>query len=303
MGKVRGSLLVTVEGMEMAHIASEKRNQAILDFLEMKTEAERKSDKFYALSDFYSHQFSYGSFYALYDSWMAFHGKDVLKPITQSTYQMLHSFGPCVKLIPVDTYEEFLGKEEPRTNAGWVPERGVENYVWNCTSWEEWHRKWYEAHPEDIIWPANQQWLPRPDRVLHILREELRRENIQLAGSDESKEIVSVFYERIMRRKGADIHAYALEIGSVVCRSNYYKEEPVLSKMEQAASGSLRRIFSIVKKGRQQFISIDCAHGMFEFHDDQGKHIGEFRFDGTHNAEAQSDHSLQCINQWRRNTR
>ena len=32
-----------------------------------------------------------------------------------------------------------------------------------------------------------------------------------------------------------------------------------------------------------QFISIDFGHGMFEFHDENGEHQGEFRFDGSQN--------------------
>ena len=62
MTAVKGSLLVTAEGMELAHVADVSRDQAVGDFHRMKTEAERQHDRFYALIDLFSHQFSYGEF-------------------------------------------------------------------------------------------------------------------------------------------------------------------------------------------------------------------------------------------------
>ena len=75
MAAVKGSLLVTAEGMELVHVADDSRDQAVGDFHRMKTEAERHHDRFYALMDLFSHQFSYGDFYTglLYRPWQDFH--------------------------------------------------------------------------------------------------------------------------------------------------------------------------------------------------------------------------------------
>ena len=48
MAAVKGSLLVTAEGMELVHVADDSRDQAVGDFHRMKTEAERHHDRFYA---------------------------------------------------------------------------------------------------------------------------------------------------------------------------------------------------------------------------------------------------------------
>jgi len=76
-----------------------------------------------------------------------------------------------------------------------------------------------------------------------------------------------------------------------------------LSNLERQYAKSLREIYSIMNKdSKLQFISIDFAHGMFEFHDENGEHQGEYRFDGSYNSPKQPDHSFKCMKQWHKQT-
>ena len=94
---------------------------------------------------------------------------------------------------------------------------------------------------------------------------------------------------------------YASKIGGEICRCNYYTYEAELSDMERQFAKSIREIYSIVNKGGlEQFISIDFGHGMFEFHDKNGEHQGEFRFNGTLNSGVEADHRLKSLEQWRK---
>ena len=71
-----------------------------------------------------------------------------------------------------------------------------------------------------------------------------------------------------------------------------------MSVKEQLATKgkSLRKIYSILNRnGKKQYISLDLRHGMMEFHDEKGTHLGEFRFTGVKNAEAESSHDLQAL--------
>lgn len=98
------------------------------------------------------------------------------------------------------------------------------------------------------------------------------------------------------------MEAYASKIGGEICRYNYYTYEKELSNLERQYAKSLREIYSIVNRnGNLQFISIDFGHGMFESHDENGKHQGEFRFDGcTSNKGSSANHDLKCVSQWRK---
>ena len=42
--------------------------------------------------------------------------------------------------------------------------------------------------------------------------------------------------------------------------------------------------------------------GMFEFHDENGEHQGEFRFDGSQNYGIETDHGLKCMELWHKQT-
>lgn len=114
MAAVKGSLLVTAEGMELAHVADVSRDQAVGDFHRMKTEAERQHDRFYALIDLYSHQFSYGDFYTglLFRPWPDFHADHILSSISQKTFQLLQSFSQCIMLPSIENEAVFFAERK-----------------------------------------------------------------------------------------------------------------------------------------------------------------------------------------------
>ena len=305
MRVVKGSLWITTEGLELLNVPEDERDRVVLEFFEMKTEAERCNDKFYALQDIFTHHFSYGNFCSdfLYPSWPDFHACKSLAKISQSTYQFLQSFSQRPLFNIMESEEEFSQKEYPRDLSGF-------GYaVCNLSHWTEWHRAWYAEHPKEIDWTdAGNGWMPRLDLTLKILRRELLKKFEEKNDSQEaqllllqiSDECVAhEFHEKVMRHQGKRLEAFASEIGRKICVSNYYTHEKELSAMEHRIAKSLRQIYSIIgPHGRRQFISIDFRHGMFEFHDEDGNHLGEFRFDGTWNSDADSSHSLKCVKPW-----
>lgn len=314
MAVVKGSLLVTAEGMELAGIPAESRDQAVGDFHRMKTEAERRHDRFFALQELFSHQFSYGDFFTgfLYRPWADFHADQVLASISQKTHQLIQTFSQCTMLLPLDSEADFRQKEQPHAHTGYSNPQGHADYVGRLPAWEEWHREWYSAHPQEIDWSdATNDWLPRQDLILEILRRELRIKFVEEGLKPEKAQqtvdaiadgnIVHEFHDKVMGHKGLAIEGYASQIGGEICRCNYYTYEAELSDLERQYAKSMREIYSIVnKEGKDQFISIDFGHGMFEFHDENGEHLGEFRFNGTSNSGVEAGHRLKRLEQWRK---
>lgn len=314
MAIVKGSLLVTAEAMELAGIPADCRDQAVSDFHRMKTEAERRHDRFYALAELYGHQFSYGDFYSglLYRSWPDFHADLVLASISQKTHQLIQAFSQCAMLPPLNSEVDFQKKEMPHAHTGYCNPQGHADYVGNMPAWEEWHREWYTVHPQEIDWSgAANDWFPRQDLILEILRRELLVTFLEEGmDSEEAKKAVAAiadenvaheFHDKVMKHKGDALEGYAKKIGDEICCCNYYTYEAELSDMERQYAKSMREIYSIVNKdGKEQFISIDFGHGMFEFHDEDGEHLGEFRFDGSQNSGIEADHRLKSLVQWRK---
>jgi hypothetical protein len=100
-----------------------------------------------------------------------------------------------------------------------------------------------------------------------------------------------------MRQQGPNLAAYTIEIGGKIAKSNYYEYDAQLSANETRAAGnSLRTIYKIIGNGGQlKYISLDHLHGMFEFHNFKGEHLGEFKFDGSFNSKAEPDHNFRTI--------
>lgn len=308
LNKVNGSLLVTTEGLETSCIIDAERDGVVSRFYEMKFEAEHKNDHFYVLESVYRHSFSFGRFYPEFVnmSWSEFRACETLKGISQTTFQMMQSFCKNPSFETLGSEDEFRERSEPHAQSGYINSNEAEDFVNNVKSWEDWHRRWYCCHQEQIDWQgAGSNWFPRMDLILMVLRRELIAELGQvIADTVADSDLVSVFYERVMRHKGCETEAYASKIGGEVCLCNYYVYEPELSKMEQDTARSTRRIYSIVNcQKKTQFISIDFVHGMFEFHNEHGDHLGEYRFDGSFNSCAVADHSLHNVKLWRKRSR
>lgn len=303
MNPIKGHLLVTEVGLETLSIDKAERDKCVLDFFIMKESAEREHDRFYALESLYSHTFSYGLFYPNFANltWEEFHSCKAFEGISQTTHQLITGVCQNLGFKTIDSRIDFDSLSEPKTEAGFKNNTQT-NLVHNFASWENWHNEWYRNHQDKIDWSlANNAWMPRPDKIISILRDELKRNlDSKTVNNIADTDVPLAFHDKVMRKQGDRIHAYANSVGTAICIANYYKEEPELSSMEQRANGSLRKIFSIINlHGKQQFISIDFVHGMFEFLDENGIHLGEYHFDGTSNSPSDLNHSFRCINQWR----
>ena len=187
---------------------------------------------------------------------------------------------------------DFGNLAEPRAAAGFKQPTLPLDYIYDCVSWQKWHHNWLTWHQDEIDWSdAVNQLFPRPTIIESIIKEELMKHEIT-----PNNDFTNQFHEKVMKHKGTELVAYAEEIGTKICIENYYIYEQELSKKEQSASGKHRRIFSIINKDKKkQYISIDFAHGMFEFLDEHGQHKGEFRFDGSYNSVPESNHSLKTL--------
>lgn len=209
------------------------------------------------------------------------------------------------------------------------------NYSHDVPTWHSNREAYFRLNQTEIDWSdrtapiplkyPNPEFLPNPERTRQILLEEIdheatlqAEESVRRKGCPEAERAVRIneekrqllaqwekifpdpglrFHEQVMRSKGPAIHGYAKEIGKRICETNFYVYEPDLTNAECRASGdSMRQIFSLTgHMGDKQYISIDFKHGMFEFHDHQGTHLGERRFDGSYNKKADPTHNLRTL--------
>jgi len=305
--KTSGHILLTHDGLEIANIDTSKRDKVMDEFYRMETEASRDGDAFYILRDTITQPFSYGSFYPGPSTmaWAEFHKK--FQDISLNTFRLLIAPKKDRKPQTIDTLQEFEAKDH-RTLGGFDIQNKPEGYIYDKSTRNQWHVAWFSQHQDKIPWIAGNSLFPQPNMITDILERELNRHKDELETRriplpEKAKDIVSVFHKEVMGHKGLQKKAYATEIGTEICLSNYYTEEKELSRMESNAAGTDRIIFRMVlPNGKDQFLSIDFAHGMFELMDWTGYHKGEYRFDGSLNADAEpEDHSLKCLQQWRKN--
>lgn len=165
-----------------------------------------------------------------------------------------------------------------------------ENY---CTCEKEWQAeriKFYVANPDQIDW-SQDEWFPNKEWSERLLKEFINDRTTSLEGP--SSNDVENQAHNILRRMGPEFQAKVSVLGADLCLGNFYFEEKTLSIEELELCGSQRRIFSITKQSRKQYISLDFAHGMFEYHDSSGNHLGEYRLLGTKNSDADKSHNLR----------
>lgn len=300
-----GHLWLLQEGFETGTIAEDKRDKAVSDFCQMSEQAFKERDRYYACQEFFEHAFSYGGFCNgfVYRDWESFSTELSLSGISQLTYQSIaNTFFqyPEVKTVEACEFDGFSGL---KGNAGLEQDSvTVSPYIHNIDKWEQWHRDWLTAHPEEISWDSGNDFLPNAKYVEEVLLEEIHKyeksDYLQHPDyCDKGNTIALVFHYEVMANKGDFLIDYTQEIGAKICLGNYYCYEQLLSVAETRRKHSLRRIYSIYNTvlNRKQYISLDMKHGMFEFHNEKGEHLGEFHFDGSYNSGAEIDHSLTCI--------
>lgn len=168
-----------------------------------------------------------------------------------------------------------------------------ENY---CTCEKEWQTeriKFYAANPDKIDW-SQDEWFPNKEWSERLLKEFINDRTTSLEGASSNSNNVENQAHDKLRRMGAEFQAKISALGADLCLGNFYFEEKKLSKKERKlCGGSRRRIFSITKKSKKQYISLDFAHGMFEYHNSSGEHLGEYGFLGRKNSDADKSHNLK----------
>lgn len=312
----KGNIFIDKEGINVSNIQVPNRNSVLTDFYKMRERARKNGDSFFCvnskeLEDFYEKVWSPD------DSYWEGVEQRFISSIQTDFYT------PTL----IDDIAQFDVMPEPKTHGGYEyyghPEIG---YVHDINTWKDWHYEWIWNHPESITWENTNGVFPYYDRVIKILTDELEKlqylvkesetnerglsyadrqylktTNIKSLNSDK---VVVDFYRLIMNRKKQDGEkiSYAKEIGSIICKANYYHHESELEELErEQGNGNAEMIFSIKKYGKYQFLSIDKRHGMFELCDDKGNHMGEIRFDGSLNGSntIEVNHRLQCVNEWK----
>ena len=289
--------------LDIGLLAPADKDSGIRDFLDLIDCFRENSVSVYKEEGFDSHQYSYGSPEVLfYLSWKDALASMEFKGISQSVFEMI---APSLMQYPG------IGREI--TNQAWettaeyksdfgldifrpVPER----YASRRNDWHKNRAVYYMTEQPGFKWPGNaDSYLPNKPYSDSILETEVERHkkmddySKHLAKLDKEPLFVQ-FHQGVMAHKGAGLPAYIDEVGSKICEANFYRLEVELSKEERRLSHAPRKIYSMLNRdGKRQYISLDFAHGMFEYLDSHGNHVGEYRLTGDFNSPAQPDHSFK----------
>lgn len=317
-----GNLLFIIKGMEVSAIPEDQRDKSVKELAELVSYAHKENDKCCMEKGMSSHKFKYGYFFLdfVYAEWSRLCRKDEFKGIQQKTLQLLQntcSDKPSLgKEISPEVFDSY---EMPSARAGLnIPGIGIKEYIYNYPGWKKKKLEYLQSHQDKIDWKkAENAFLPFRSFSDGILLEEIKKHGKEEELKDEireireaankkgnkcdeetirSKAIANIFHEKIMRMKGKDLFVYACEIGERICFGNAYIYDDKLSRAESKATGQNRYIYRLLNSDNErQYISIDTRHGMFEFHDKNGDHLGEYRFNGEFNSGPESDHSFKSI--------
>jgi hypothetical protein len=293
-----GHLLLIHESFELGKVVKNDRDRILLDFCKMACLAQQKEDIFYVSPNLFTHTYSYGDIYGLYKSWEEINKDKNLRGISNKSYQLFcNLFFSCplgAKKIDNISFKNLTGH---KGYAGFEFATSCNPYIKCEKTWNEWKTEWFSKNQNSINWEED-EFLPNKKYIDQILFEEIVKDGKKDKWENSyKKDTITTFYEETMKRKcrGRGKEAYITEIGKKICLSNYYTFEKDLTKKESKATSSLRKIFSITRKGKKQYISLDFEKGMFEYHDNKGKHLGEYRFDGGKNSKAKEGHNFKTI--------
>lgn len=328
-----GNILITQEGIETNTIDDDKRDESLFNFYTMLEKAVKFGDCCFMTEATYGHKYSYGDYYPAFVNlnWEDFQKIESLKGISFNTYNYITNNFLYIYPKPLTAEKDFEKLNEPRGKGGFKYSNCPEDFLCCISRWNKWHSEYLTTHPEEIKWNKNASFIPNVNAVYQILKEEtlfyIERE---YGGSIEKAENKKQEIERILDELLADkedyhinedkmnilkpnaivlffhrivmpsidhkeMTAYCKEVGKKVCEQNYYQYDRKLSTNEQNACKSLREIYSIIKDGKKQYISLDFHKGMFEFHDEKGIHLGEYLFDGTFNKKAEESHDFKTL--------
>ena len=293
--KVNGSIFVDGKGAFLFAQGKGNTVRIAKDFVEMRQEADRCCDKLY---------YVYDDDWEVFFDWLYAPYYDLHSDMSQMVYQMLTQ-DSNIFFKKLQKEADFYEKSEPRTKGGFRhADVFDEDFVCDKVSIDNWHSTWFLEHPDKIDWVESPNGVfPCIESINRILCAELEKQHKKI--SVVSNNVTNDFYELVVKAMSPnDRISYSELIGSQICRVNYYRRERELEKLEEHDGNEKAKvIFSIVKEGKYQFLSIDTQHCMFELCDDRGDHVAELRFDGTVNGTntKEINHSLRCVANWKRN--
>lgn len=336
-----GKILLENDNLKSELIPDEERNATIQAFCQMYIAAVRSNDKFYTTESSYSDGGALLRYFEDWPNFVSHdYSRNISQTTFQQLYDMfMHHPYPDAFRCREEFYsmDGLLGEGGYRI-PGISGDVIVDVLTWRLwrKAWFLGHPEeidWTQAKDEC-------HFLPNIESVNDILQSEIlchiaadmelpvddekvRSEYHRIIDSDEtlhdltrpscplkSNHLALLFHKMVMsaKAKGGERQGYAKEIADRICPDNYYHEAADLSAMEKDAAPAnnddIQRSVYYIKKGVRNFLfmSIDFEKGMFEFHDNDGTHLGEFHYDGSRNAPADKNglHDLRCVRSWKR---
>lgn len=277
------------------------RHQSLFNFLEAGKQARNAGDHTHSTEELYSFQYKWGDFQQdfAYANLRSIESNPHLSWIPQVLHQSFQNFffqnpsGRSDFQNIIDFKRAFADAHHGTIGCSCSIVNDLD--VSDLATWHIWKIKYLQSNPHKYFWKASDDdFLPNKMYSDKILEQEIERH--KKSNEIVDKKIGQAFHDHVMRPKGPELRAYAVAIGTKIAESNYYIWDEELSGNEQRKSGSPRKIFSFLdRNGNKMYISIDHAHGMFEYHNDKGEHLGEFKFDGTYNADSDFTHNLKTL--------
>lgn len=289
--------------LDIGLLAPADKDSGIRDFLDLIDCFRGNSVSVYKEEGFDSHQYPYGPPEVLfYLSWKDALASMEFDGISQSVFEMI---APSLMQYPGIGRE--ITNQAWETTAEYKSDFGLDifrpvpkRYASRRNDWHKNRAAYYMTEQPEFKWPGNaDSYLPNKPYSDSILETEVERhkkiESYKEHLTKLDKEPLFVqFHQGVMAHKGVGLPAYIDEVGSKICEANFYRLEVELSKEERRLSHAPRKIYSMLNRdGKRQYISLDFAHGMFEYIDSHGNHVGEYRLTGDFNSSAQTDHGFK----------
>lgn len=333
-----GKILLEEKNLLTEEIPREDRDKTVNDFVKMHKAAKQVRDEFYALESLYGELDA--PIFRYFKSWRDFIQQEYGKNVSFNSWQALQDiFLQNPNFQSISSLNVFLVLDPPLAHAGFRHPGSDQGLLVDIPTWRKWKENWFSSHQELIDWTGREgNFFVNDDVIEEILTQENNlfvSNELQKAGVEDisktkidefinSKSICHAdedlnktlkenasaifFHSYVMNShpRGGDRQGYTNKIGAIICKANYYVELTDLAKLEKEASpagrmNTQRTIYGIKSvDNKWKFISFDFEKGMFEFYDDDGTHLGEYRFDGSQNASNQTDHNLRCVENWKR---
>jgi hypothetical protein len=298
-----GKLFLINESFETSHRTEVDRDKVFINFCKSLDLAVTDGDQFYGTESLHTFQYSYGTlFYDLFfKGWDEINSKDTLKGISSTVHSLfphlIFAFPNYVYLLESKEAFDQQNSEQHTGYSGFKLLNTEIPDVYCDNSWHAWKCTWLCSHQGEIPWNIKMdKFLPNKHLSDRIILSEIVKHGVE-HKINEYKTTGIAFHEEVLRQKGQDLAGYTREIGEKVLTANYYTFDKELTKKErEAGKNSLRSIYRLQNSvGRTQYISLDHQHGMFEYHNESGEHLGEFKFDGTINSKAEASHNFKTL--------